>query len=91
MTRRVSISSVDHNFIYLIIYLVVYLNDDLSFFKRLQVFTGNSAQDTLKQITFATPFFARYVRLEPQAWQGSLSMQAEVYGCYDGKTGLTDV
>lgn len=46
-----------------------------------QLFFGNSDKDTPVMNQLAVPVVARYVRIIPQSWNGSLCMRLEVLGC----------
>ncbi|TNM90264.1 hypothetical protein fugu_004498 [Takifugu bimaculatus] len=45
------------------------------------LFFGNSDKDTPVMNQLAVPVVARYVRIIPQSWNGSLCMRLEVLGC----------
>ncbi|KAK5871190.1 hypothetical protein PBY51_004083 [Eleginops maclovinus] len=45
------------------------------------LFFGNSDQDTPVMNQLAEPVLARYIRIIPQSWNGSLCMRLEVLGC----------
>ncbi|XP_067087211.1 inactive carboxypeptidase-like protein X2 [Osmerus mordax] len=45
------------------------------------LFFGNSDMDTPVLNQFAMPMLARYIRVIPQSWNGSLCMRLEVLGC----------
>uniref|UniRef100_A0A8C4ZPN1 AE binding protein 1b n=1 Tax=Gadus morhua TaxID=8049 RepID=A0A8C4ZPN1_GADMO len=45
------------------------------------LFFGNSDKDTPVMNQLAEPVLARYIRIIPQSWNGSLCMRAEVLGC----------
>lgn len=45
------------------------------------LFFGNSDKDTPVMNQFAVPMLARYIRVVPQSWNGSLCMRLEVLGC----------
>lgn len=47
----------------------------------LQLFFGNSDKDTPVMNRLAEPVLARYIRIIPQSWNGSLCMRLEVLGC----------
>lgn len=46
-----------------------------------QLFFGNSDKDTPVMNQLAEPVLARYMRIIPQSWNGSLCMRLEVLGC----------
>lgn len=46
-----------------------------------QLFYGNVDKDTPVKSEFATPVVARYMRILPQSWNGSLCLRAEVLAC----------
>lgn len=46
-----------------------------------QLFFGNSDTDTPVMNQLAVPVLARYIRIIPQSWNGSLCMRLEVLGC----------
>ncbi|XP_078107819.1 uncharacterized protein aebp1b [Sander vitreus] len=45
------------------------------------LFFGNSDKDTPVMNQLAVPVLARYIRILPQSWNGSLCMRLEVLGC----------
>ncbi|KAI1900907.1 hypothetical protein AGOR_G00054670 [Albula goreensis] len=45
------------------------------------LFFGNSDRDSPVLSQFVEPVVARYIRILPQTWNGSLCMRAEVLGC----------
>ncbi|XP_022075502.2 inactive carboxypeptidase-like protein X2 [Acanthochromis polyacanthus] len=45
------------------------------------LFFGNSDKDTPVMNQLAEPVLARYIRIMPQSWNGSLCMRLEVLGC----------
>ncbi|MEQ2260572.1 hypothetical protein XENORESO_020669, partial [Xenotaenia resolanae] len=45
------------------------------------LFFGNSDKDTPVMNRLAEPVLARYIRIIPQSWNGSLCMRLEVLGC----------
>ncbi|XP_054466244.1 inactive carboxypeptidase-like protein X2 [Anoplopoma fimbria] len=45
------------------------------------LFFGNSDKDTPLMNQLAEPVLARYIRIIPQSWNGSLCMRLEVLGC----------
>lgn len=47
----------------------------------VQLFFGNSDKDTPVMNQLAEPVLARYIRIIPQSWNGSLCMRLEVLGC----------
>lgn len=47
----------------------------------LQLFYGNVDKDTPVMTQFSTPVVARYIRILPQSWNGSLCLRAEVLAC----------
>lgn len=47
----------------------------------VQLFFGNSDKDTPVMNQLAEPVLARYIRIIPQSWDGSLCMRLEVLGC----------
>lgn len=50
-------------------------------FSLTQLFFGNNDKDTPVMNQLAVPVVARYVRIIPQSWNGSLCMRLEVLGC----------
>ncbi|KAL9968116.1 hypothetical protein ACROYT_G026448 [Oculina patagonica] len=44
-------------------------------------FTGNADQDTVVYHELNPPINARYIRFQPVAWHGHISMRVELYGC----------
>lgn len=48
---------------------------------RPQLFFGNSDKDVPVMNQLAEPVLARYMRIIPQSWNGSLCMRLEVLGC----------
>lgn len=53
----------------------------VSIFSLVQLFFGNSDKDTPMMNQLAEPVLARYIRIIPQSWNGSLCMRLEVLGC----------
>ena len=53
----------------------------VSFSPFQKLFFGNSDKDTPVMNQLAEPVLARYIRIIPQSWNGSLCMRAEVLGC----------
>lgn len=47
----------------------------------LQVFQGNVDNSSHQKNLFQPPFFARYVRLLPWAWQERITLRLELLGC----------
>lgn len=47
----------------------------------LQLFYGNVDKDTPVMSQFSTPVVARYIRILPQSWNGSLCLRAEILAC----------
>lgn len=47
----------------------------------LQLFYGNVDKDTPVMNQFTAPVVARYMRILPQSWNGSLCLRAEVMAC----------
>ncbi|TRY88144.1 hypothetical protein DNTS_029451 [Danionella cerebrum] len=45
------------------------------------LFYGNVDKDTPVMVEFSYPVVARYIRILPQSWNGSLCMRLEVLGC----------
>ncbi|XP_020787628.2 adipocyte enhancer-binding protein 1 [Boleophthalmus pectinirostris] len=45
------------------------------------LFYGNVDKDTPVMSQFATPVVARYIRILPQSWNGSLCLRAEILAC----------
>uniref|UniRef100_A0A7N6BWS8 Adipocyte enhancer-binding protein 1 n=1 Tax=Anabas testudineus TaxID=64144 RepID=A0A7N6BWS8_ANATE len=45
------------------------------------LFYGNVDKDTPVMSQFATPVVARYIRIQPQSWNGSLCLRAEILAC----------
>lgn len=46
-----------------------------------QMFYGNVDKDTPVLSEFPEPVVARYIRIYPQRWNGSLCLRLEVLGC----------
>lgn len=46
-----------------------------------QMFYGNVDKDTPVLSEFPEPMVARYIRIYPQRWNGSLCLRLEVLGC----------
>lgn len=47
----------------------------------LQLFYGNVDKDTPVMTQFSAPVVARYIRILPQSWNGSLCLRAEILAC----------
>ena len=45
------------------------------------MYEANRDQNTAVVNTLEAPIKARFIRLEPQAWYGHISMRMELYGC----------
>ena len=50
-------------------------------FLATQVFTGNFDRDSIVRHYLNPPIRARYIRFQPIAWSGHISMRVELYGC----------
>ena len=46
-----------------------------------QEFTGNSDRDTVVENVLNLPIEAKFIRFQPTAWHGHISMRVELYGC----------
>ena len=46
-----------------------------------QVFTGNTDRDTVVHHQLTPMIKARYIRLNPVAWNGYISLRMELYTC----------
>nr|CUU99120.1 hypothetical transcript [Hymenolepis microstoma] len=46
-----------------------------------QLFDGNTDDNSVKVVNFSRPIVARYVRLNPQRWQGLIALRMELIGC----------
>ena len=51
------------------------------FFGVLQVFVGNTDDNTTVYNELNEPIVARYTRFQPTAWHNHISMRVELYGC----------
>ena len=51
------------------------------FFGVLQVFVGNTDENTTVYNELNEPIVARYTRFQPTAWHNHISMRVELYGC----------
>ena len=51
------------------------------FFGLLQVFVGNTDENTIVYNEFNGSIVARYTRFQPTAWHNHISMRVELYGC----------
>ena len=51
------------------------------FFCVLQVFVGNTDENTTVYNELNGPIVARYTRFQPTAWHYHISMRVELYGC----------
>ena len=47
----------------------------------MQLFYGNVDKDTPVMVELDRPVVARYIRILPQSWNGSLCLRAEVLAC----------
>ena len=47
----------------------------------IQVFPGNTDQETVVTNVLIPPIKARYLRLKPTEWQHTISLRMELYGC----------
>ena len=47
----------------------------------LQVFVGNTDENTIVYNEFNGSIVARYTRFQPTAWHNHISMRVELYGC----------
>uniref|UniRef100_A0A8C5U1Y8 F5/8 type C domain-containing protein n=1 Tax=Malurus cyaneus samueli TaxID=2593467 RepID=A0A8C5U1Y8_9PASS len=50
-------------------------------YEEMQMFYGNVDKDTPVLSEFPEPMVARYIRIYPQRWNGSLCLRLEVLGC----------
>ncbi|XP_015762694.1 PREDICTED: lactadherin-like isoform X2 [Acropora digitifera] len=67
-------------------YKLQYSNDGVTFlyYKEQGVvkeFTGNSDRDTVVENVLNPPIEAKFIRFQPTAWHGHISMRVELYGC----------
>uniref|UniRef100_A0A3Q2XBH8 AE binding protein 1a n=1 Tax=Hippocampus comes TaxID=109280 RepID=A0A3Q2XBH8_HIPCM len=65
-------------------YYVAFSNDSLTTKKTnipFQLFYGNVDRDTPVLNQFSWPVVARYIRILPQSWNGSLCLRAEILAC----------
>ena len=51
------------------------------FFGLLQVFVGNTDENTIVYNELNGSIVARYTRFQPTAWHNHISMRVELYGC----------
>lgn len=56
-------------------------NPSLCVIPFLKLFYGNVDKETPVMSQFAAPVVARYIRILPQSWNGSLCLRAEVLAC----------
>ena len=69
-----------------------YLTNDLAYshiggpflFLHLQVFNGNSDQNSIVVNTLDPPIMARFIRVQPVKYYGWMSLRMELYGCRSG-------
>ena len=47
----------------------------------LQTLEGNSDGNTVKEVSLYKQVTARFLRFHPEAWNESICMRVEVYGC----------
>ena len=52
-----------------------------SFSGLLQVFVGNTDENTIVYNELNGSIVARYIRFQPTAWHNHISMRVELYGC----------
>ncbi|XP_068731165.1 EGF-like repeat and discoidin I-like domain-containing protein 3 [Montipora capricornis] len=67
-------------------YKLQYSNDNVTFqyYKEQGVvkeFTGNSDRDTVVENVLNSPIEMKFIRFQPTAWHGHISMRVELYGC----------
>lgn len=67
-------------------YKLQYSNDGVTFqyYKEQGVvkeFTGNSDRDTVVENVLNSPIVMKFIRFQPTAWHGHISMRVELYGC----------
>ncbi|XP_068684957.1 retinoschisin-like [Montipora foliosa] len=67
-------------------YKLQYSNDGVTFqyYKEQGVvkeFTGNSDRDTVVDNVLNSPIEMKFIRFQPTAWHGYISMRVELYGC----------
>ncbi|XP_044183388.1 uncharacterized protein LOC114971011 isoform X2 [Acropora millepora] len=69
-------------------YKLQYSNNDVNFEyyqdegqTTTKVFTGNFNRDSIVRHNLNPPIRARYIRFQPMAWRGHISMRVELYGC----------
>ena len=53
----------------------------LFFFGLIQVFVGNTDENTIVYNELNGSIVARYTRFQPTAWHNHISMRVELYGC----------
>ncbi|CAH3140576.1 unnamed protein product, partial [Pocillopora meandrina] len=89
---RVGTQGRNINFQWVTKYKLQYGNDEgsLQYFKEEgqsadKEFNGNTDKDTVVVNVLIPPVTARYIRFRPVAWNGHISMRAELYGCHRGK------
>lgn len=56
-------------------------NSNLNMF--LQLFQGNTDNNTHKKNVFEPPVYARYVRVIPWEWHERITLRMELLGCDD--------
>ncbi|KAM7452301.1 EGF-like repeat and discoidin I-like domain-containing protein 3 [Porites harrisoni] len=54
----------------------------------IKEFVGNADQDTVVYHKLSHAIKARYIRFQPTAWHGNISMRVEVYGCQECQDAL---
>lgn len=50
----------------------------------LQVFEGNSDQDTVVLNSLKNPLITQFLRVQPKTWNEGIAMRTEFYGCNAG-------
>ena len=65
----------------LIVHLTTVILFYFIFFGLLQVFVGNTDENTIVYNELNGSIVARYTRFQPTAWHNHISMRVELYGC----------
>lgn len=53
-------------------------------FVVFQEIPGNRDRDTAEGRILNPPIIARYIRINPKAWNGHIAMRVELFGCREG-------
>ena len=56
-----------------------------------QIFTANYDRYSVVKNNLDKPIITRYIRINPETWQGHICMRTEFYGCKKGSSEIATV